>query len=332
MQRSGDVSRIAFTRDRRPHAGVRRTIVLAFSGMSFVLAVASCSRVRERFNLTSSRCVAPLQAMGSRCCAPGQHLEAGHCAGKPAVCPTGWIASSQGRMGCVAAGVPRRIEAGAFAVGPNDWESEHVPTEQGAVSEFWMDSIEVTWERFWPCVTQERCKLHVSASGAYEPGQPVVGIDAAGARAFCTFAGGRLPRRQEWLRASAGAQSNRFPWGQTGLVCRRAAYGLVSGPCAEGGTEPEWSGSRPDGVSKDGILDSRGQCRGARRHPRCAGRDPRGLVSLGSRCRVEELVRRTLPWAARRCRFSLRLRSSTAVPGFRSGDAPVVDSDVGCGA
>jgi formylglycine-generating enzyme required for sulfatase activity len=152
-------------------------------------------------------------------------------------------------------GARKRIETGAFLVGPNDWESEHVLSEQGVVPEFWMDSVEVTWERFWPCVAQQRCKVHVNASGAYEPGQPVVGIDVEGARAFCAFASGRLPRREEWLRVAAGAQSNRFPWGQTGLVCRRAVYGLVNGPCAEGGTGPEWSGSRPDGMSKDGLLD-----------------------------------------------------------------------------
>ncbi len=41
------------------------------------------------------------------------------------------------------------------------------------------------------------------------------------------------------------------------MACRRAAFGLERGPCAENGGA-ELSGSRPDGASPDGLLDLTG--------------------------------------------------------------------------
>jgi formylglycine-generating enzyme required for sulfatase activity len=70
--------------------------------------------------------------------------------------------------------------------------------------------------------------------------------------------GGRLPTGDEFVLASAGAEARRFPWGQTGLVCRRASFGLLSGPCANGGATPELAGARPDGASAEGAYDLAG--------------------------------------------------------------------------
>jgi formylglycine-generating enzyme len=55
--------------------------------------------------------------------------------------------------------------------------------------------------------------------------------------------------------AAAGGKNQRYAWGQTGLVCRRAVYGLRRGPCAEGGTGPEQAGSRPSGRTTTGLYD-----------------------------------------------------------------------------
>ena len=52
----------------------------------------------------------------------------------------------------------------------------------------------------------------------------------------------------------AGAAARRFAWGSSGLVCRRAAFGLSTGPCARQ-DQPELAGSRPDGASPEGVLD-----------------------------------------------------------------------------
>jgi formylglycine-generating enzyme required for sulfatase activity len=158
-------------------------------------------------------------------------------------------------MGCVAKARTVRVAAGEFVVGPNDWESEHVAFRRGRTETFWLDANEVTIERYLRCIAAGKCSMHLDERGAYEPGQPVTSIVVEEARAFCAYAHGRLPSTNEWLRVSTGAKSYRFPWGQTGLVCRRASYGLATGPCAEGGTEPELSGTRITGKSAEGLFD-----------------------------------------------------------------------------
>jgi formylglycine-generating enzyme required for sulfatase activity len=91
-----------------------------------------------------------------------------------------------------------------------------------------------------------------------EPGEPVRSITPEQAERFCRFVGGRLPLGAEWVLAAMGREARRFAWGSTGLVCRRAAYGLTQGPCADDGTGPDLAGSRPDGATPDGAFDLSG--------------------------------------------------------------------------
>jgi formylglycine-generating enzyme required for sulfatase activity len=91
-----------------------------------------------------------------------------------------------------------------------------------------------------------------------EPGLPVAGVTFAEAAMFCAASGGRLPTRDELTFAASGPTGRRYPWGDTGAVCRRAAWGLVDGPCGHGATGPEIAGSHPDGDSPEGIADLAG--------------------------------------------------------------------------
>jgi len=223
--------------------------------LALLSAVSACRQITDRLGGTVSRCPSGLSPNGARCCAPGQRLNVGSCVGIPSSCPPGWHASFQGTRGCAFGFSTRFIEAGDYAVGPNDWESESVAAASGHVPAFWLDTVEVTWERYWGCVASGGCAKLGMDQGALEPGQPVTRIGVESAQAFCSWALGRLPRTAEWLRAAAGANSQRFPWGHTGLVCRRAAFGLVAGPCAEGGRAPELAGARPDGKNAQGVMD-----------------------------------------------------------------------------
>ncbi len=58
--------------------------------------------------------------------------------------------------------------------------------------------------------------------------------------------------------ASASNPVRRYPWGDTGAVCRRAAWGLAQGPCAQGADGPDTVGAHPDGDSPLGLHDLAG--------------------------------------------------------------------------
>ena len=83
-------------------------------------------------------------------------------------------------------------------------------------------------------------------------------LDLERARSLCAARGGRLPTEDEWIAAAATEKGRRYPWGDTGLVCRRAAFGLESGPCAQGATGPDTVGAHPDGDGALGIHDLAG--------------------------------------------------------------------------
>ncbi len=142
------------------------------------------------------------------------------------------------------------LSGGELYIGASDWDGENgaerFPRTQ--VAPFRLDVAEVTLQRF---------RGSQGSAAARELGLPVTNLSPLEAEAFCGSQHGRLPTAAEWVWAAAGAGARRFAWGNSGLVCRRAAFGLVSGPCADGkqAAGPELVGSRPDGVSPDGVLD-----------------------------------------------------------------------------
>ncbi len=91
-----------------------------------------------------------------------------------------------------------------------------------------------------------------------EPGLPVTAVTFDEAATFCRWAGGRLPTRDELAVAISHDGGRRYPWGDTGAVCRRGAWGLLTGPCATSGSGPDVVASHPDGTSREGVHDLAG--------------------------------------------------------------------------
>jgi len=226
--------------------------VLAVAGVTSVWLVVRAS-LGQRHN--PARCAPGFAASGYRCCVAGQTLGDDGCVGDSPRCPSPMEHVKFPRSGCVMPAQRIRIEGGKLTLSPSDWEAEgQLSPRTFAVQSFAIDSAEVTIERWTQCVAEGRCTPQVSL----EPGLPVTNVRPLEAERFCQSVGGRLPTRDEWIFAAAGAGGRRYPWGQTGLVCRRAAFGLVNGPCGHGATGPDLAGARPDGRSPDGVFDLSG--------------------------------------------------------------------------
>ena len=218
-------------------------------------AIAIVVRLAEVERAAPTRCPAGLLALGSRCCGEGQKLAAGRCIGAPKGCAAGMRATFGARPGCVAEERRIKVRGGSLQISPSDWEEHQgVGARTLDVQAFSIDSSEVTLLRWQACTSAGTCP----ALREPEPGRPVTAVTPEDADRFCRFSGGRLPSTDEWLMAAAGSSGRRFAWGPNGLVCRRAAFGLVAGPCAEGAEGPELAGARPDGVSPEGLHDLTG--------------------------------------------------------------------------
>ena len=200
-----------------------------------------------------ARCPDGMTASGARCCGEGQRASGGHCVGRAVACAASQTLTPDG---CIAP--PKRVAyaGGKALLGSPDWEGHDAREQSGGyVGPYELDAFEVTLVRYQACVGAHACDAP-PVSG--EPGEPVRSVTPEQAETFCRFVGGHLPLGAEWVLAAMGREARRFAWGSTGLVCRRAAYGLTLGPCADDGTGPDLAGSRPDGATPDGAFDLSG--------------------------------------------------------------------------
>jgi formylglycine-generating enzyme required for sulfatase activity len=133
-----------------------------------------------------------------------------------------------------------------LVIGASDWEAEgRVTPREADVEAFSIDALEVT-----------RGELDPSGADHARAANRIAREDA---QAFCNAHGGRLPTDDEWTAAAAGAAGRRYPWGDTGAVCRRASWGLSNGPCAESeAAGPDTVGAHPEGNTPSGIYDLAG--------------------------------------------------------------------------
>jgi formylglycine-generating enzyme required for sulfatase activity len=196
---------------------------------------------------------------GARC-GPGFVKSGTHCGIPGGACPAPLVTTS---LGCDAPVVKVLVPAAKMVVGPSDWEAEgRVRPRTIHTDAFRIDAFEVT-------VGQVGLREWESGEGqqSFEPpalggaaALPLRGRTQAAADAICHSRGGRLPTEDEWMVAAASAVNphRRYPWGDTGAVCRRAAWGLASGPCGQGATFPDVVGAHPDGDTPLGLHDMAG--------------------------------------------------------------------------
>jgi formylglycine-generating enzyme len=228
---------------------------LALSALLSVLSIGIVVWVGFEQREGPARCAEGLVREGARCCGQGQTFVGGQCTGRARACAAGQQLDESGA--CTRKNQRVRLRGEFVPLPGADWEGDAGVAAKSAVRTFDIDSVEVTVLRYRECVGAGRCSPIAPVSND-AAGLPLRQVSVAQAQRFCEWAGGRLPTGGEWLLAAAGKDGRRFPWGSTGLVCRRAAFGLGEGPCAKGGTSPDAPGSRPDGATPEGVYDLAG--------------------------------------------------------------------------
>jgi formylglycine-generating enzyme len=183
---------------------------------------------------------------GARC-GPGFVARGARCVVEGAACPSPLAASP---LGCDAPDVRVLVPETTLQLGPSDWEAEgRVAPRAVHTGAFRIDAFEVT-------------NGHWGGAPSGDAARAATGMTREEAASFCArkAPGGRLPTEDEWIVAAVagGPSSPRYPWGETGAVCRRAAWGLSQGPCARDATGPDSVGAHPSGDSPLGLHDLAG--------------------------------------------------------------------------
>jgi formylglycine-generating enzyme required for sulfatase activity len=232
---------------------VSRTRLAAF-GIVALVAVAAVV-AGAKISSAGAPCGPGFTRAGFRCCPTKPATdEVGRCAlGAETSCPAPLIATEHG---CDA---PEHdvveVPATTVIIGPADWEAEgRVQPHTVRVEAFAIDRLEVSAGR--------ACAFRAMAGARFcdakDPARAASGVSIDQARRYCAAKRGRLPTEDEWLAAAGGERPRRYPWGDTGAVCRRAAWGLHSGPCGEGADGPDTVGAHPEGATPLGIHDLAG--------------------------------------------------------------------------
>jgi len=147
------------------------------------------------------------------------------------------------------------IPGGPFILGSNTGLEDETPQQEISISAFNIDVYPVTNAEYKQFVDATGHSTPRTWEGGTYPADtadhPVVWVNWEDAKAYCEWAGKRLPTELEWEKAARGTDGRTYPWGESfdASKCNSKESGL-------GGTSPV--GSYPDGVSPFGISDMAG--------------------------------------------------------------------------
>jgi formylglycine-generating enzyme required for sulfatase activity len=152
------------------------------------------------------------------------------------------------------------IPAGEFVMGTNSRLPDEGPEHTVTLEAFYIDKYEVTnlqYKKFNDA-TKRRSPTHFR-NRTFPQGKadhPVTFVSWLDAKAYCEWAGKRLPTDQEWEKAARGTDGRWFPWGnefdysKSNSPVRWREIGLF------GDTSPV--GAFEAGVSPYGVYDMSG--------------------------------------------------------------------------
>ena len=143
------------------------------------------------------------------------------------------------------------VPGGSFPMGSEDGHLDERPAHRVEISQgFWLYRTAVTnaqYERFFKAT--DHMPPEEPWWGRRRENLPVVNVSWSDARAYCEWAGARLPTEAEWEYAARGEDGKKYPWGNRFPDSSRAVFGTVC---------PDAVGSLPRGASWCGALDLAG--------------------------------------------------------------------------
>jgi serine/threonine-protein kinase len=165
------------------------------------------------------------------------------------------------------------VAAGPFQMGCDPahnggWPCDpcELPLHTVYLDAYRIDRTEVTLGQYAQCVTAGSCPppfpspyysdpTYANYPATYSVYAPVESrVDV---KAYCAWAGKRLPTEEEWEKAARGSSDTRaYPWGNAAPTCALANFGDPLTPCNHYSPMPV--GSYPAGASPYGALDMAG--------------------------------------------------------------------------
>ena len=158
------------------------------------------------------------------------------------------------------------ISAGSFLRGSlsTQGNTDERPQRSITLSAYYIDKYEVTNARYKTCVDAGTCTAPGNVNfgsripyygNATYANYPVVNVNWTQARAFCTWAGRRLPTGAEWEKAARGTDGRVYPWGGQAPDCNRANFLNGSTYCFD---TTRQVGAYPTGASPYSVMDMAG--------------------------------------------------------------------------
>ncbi|HEY9075089.1 MAG TPA: bifunctional serine/threonine-protein kinase/formylglycine-generating enzyme family protein [Anaerolineaceae bacterium] len=156
------------------------------------------------------------------------------------------------------------VSAGEFMMGSADADKGAVDNEKPqhsvTLDAFWIDKTEVTNAMYARCVAAGACaapnRMNSNRRSSYYgdssfANYPVIYVNWNQAKAYCEWAGRRLPTEAEWEKAARGTDGRIYPWGNIFPDSILLNFG-------ENIRDTTEVGSYPRGVSPYGALDMAG--------------------------------------------------------------------------
>ncbi len=153
------------------------------------------------------------------------------------------------------------VPAGPFTMGNDQGKPDQRPAHTVNLNAFWIDRSEVTNDMYALCVRAAVCtppqQTRSISRGSYFGSPafanfPVLFVSWTQARAYCAWAGRRLPTEAEWEKAARGSDGRLYPWGNQTPDPKRLNFG------ASGVGDTVAVGQFPTNASPYGALDMAG--------------------------------------------------------------------------